>query len=205
MERVAELIDLMTLKEASGLSEQMRELAVLEKEKQSRLEQQLAPSSKMADFGAFVTSRVQAPAEASLVDLGEPEDALASQMGLKQIISDAGAEFEREWQSALGGLAAQDALHSQEFDFLGQLGGGKAAEEQQEFVFEAKTGPEASAGGKKVSAGLNLFVGLISDFDGLFVWKDLSAWYDLFAELDPLKNPDDIGQKDGIANEQRNC
>jgi len=202
VERVAELIDLMTLKEASGLSEQMRELAVLEKEKQSRLEQQLAPSSKLADFGAFVTSRVQAPAEASLVDLGEPEDALASQIGLKQIISDAGAEFEREWQSALGGLAAQDALQSHEFDFLGQLGGGKAADE---FVFEAKTGPEASAGGKKVSAGLDLFVGLISDFDGLFVWKDLSAWYDLFAELDPLKNPDNIGQKDGIANEQRNC
>ena len=34
--------------------------------------------------------------------------------------------------------------------------------------------------------------------------KNLSAWYDLFAELDPLKNPDAIGQKEGLE-EERNC
>ena len=32
----------------------------------------------------------------------------------------------------------------------------------------------------------------------------MSSWYNLFAELDPLKNPDAIGQKDGIEDE-RNC
>ena len=36
---------------------------------------------------------------------------------------------------------------------------------------------------------------------------DMSAWFNLFADLDPLANPDAIGQEEGAGqeNEQRNC
>ena len=36
---------------------------------------------------------------------------------------------------------------------------------------------------------------------------DMSAWFNLFADLDPLANPDAIGREEGAGqeNEQRNC
>ncbi|CAH1249812.1 ICA1 [Branchiostoma lanceolatum] len=35
--------------------------------------------------------------------------------------------------------------------------------------------------------------------------KDMSAWFNLFADLDPLANPDAIGRKEGENQEERNC
>lgn len=35
--------------------------------------------------------------------------------------------------------------------------------------------------------------------------SDMSAWFNLFADLDPLANPDDIGQEEGKEVEDRNC
>ena len=34
---------------------------------------------------------------------------------------------------------------------------------------------------------------------------DMSAWFNLFADLDPLANPDDIGREEGKEVEDRNC
>lgn len=34
---------------------------------------------------------------------------------------------------------------------------------------------------------------------------DMSAWFNLFADLDPLANPDDIGHEEGKEVEDRNC
>lgn len=34
----------------------------------------------------------------------------------------------------------------------------------------------------------------------------MSSWYDLFADLDPLQNPDEIGkQENTLPEEERNC
>ncbi|XP_078702551.1 islet cell autoantigen 1-like isoform X5 [Branchiostoma floridae x Branchiostoma belcheri] len=40
---------------------------------------------------------------------------------------------------------------------------------------------------------------------GKGVGKDMSAWFNLFADLDPLANPDAIGRKEGENQEERNC
>jgi len=47
----------------------------------------------------------------------------------------------------------------------------------------------------------------ISIFFFLKSKKDISTWFDLFADLDPLQNPDAIGsnKNDVEEEEQRNC
>ncbi len=150
----------MTLNEATDLSEQMKELAVLEQEKQTRLLQQLAPvtaSSKLVEFGAFVTSKIQA--EPSLVDLTEPDNSLASQIGLDKILSNVGDEFEREWQSALenkGFMRSPNLVESREFNLFSQISDGetlvKAEDEQtSEFLFEVSKCSDSNVGEKKVN------------------------------------------------------
>lgn len=34
---------------------------------------------------------------------------------------------------------------------------------------------------------------------------DMTAWFNLFADLDPLQNPDEVGKEDGVETEERNC
>ena len=93
VDEVNELIDLMTINEASGLNEQLRELELLESEKKKRMATNGASkesslknrseelSNKLSDFGAFVTSSSVSDqaAAANLVDLD---------MGLQQTGND---------------------------------------------------------------------------------------------------------------------
>ena len=34
---------------------------------------------------------------------------------------------------------------------------------------------------------------------------DMTAWFNLFADLDPLQNPDEVGKEEGVQVEERNC
>ncbi|PIK56009.1 putative islet cell autoantigen 1 isoform X3 [Apostichopus japonicus] len=34
---------------------------------------------------------------------------------------------------------------------------------------------------------------------------DMTAWFNLFADLDPLQNPDAVGKEEGVEVEERNC
>jgi len=52
-------------------------------------------------------------------------------------------------------------------------------------------------------AGMNATGQMANDSEGASK-KDLSAWYGMFAELDPLANPDAIG-KSGNDDDDRNC
>lgn len=202
VDEVNELIDFMTLNEATGLNEQLKELELLEQEKKCRSSGQ---NNKMAasDFGPFTSSKpvgevgaTSETTEGDLVDLG-------ALMGLKEIVSNAGDEFEREWQSACGVTSPKaekgnTQLRAQlsedngklEFDFFSQIS-------------EAGS-MRAGESGDLMGVGNDCNLEAKKDSDAGSSKKNLSAWYDLFAELDPLKNPDAIGQNDGI-DEQRNC
>lgn len=73
VDEVNQLIDLMTLNEASGLNEQLKELELLEAEKKIRSSANTSQkanelSSKLSDFGAFVTSSMSSAEPASTTD-----------------------------------------------------------------------------------------------------------------------------------------
>lgn len=225
VDEVNELIDLMTINEASGLNEQLRELELLESEKKKRMATNGASkesslknrseelSNKLSDFGAFVTSSSVSDqaAAANLVDL----DMGLQQTALKEVLNNASDEFEREWQSAFISpsdsvsnsinvtKAAADPQSSDPMSFFSQLS--KSREEtDSNSTSSLNTGSALFGEGvlNPVSSLAN--ASEISKSQPETNKKNLSAWYDLFAELDPIKNPDAIGQQEGVE-EERNC
>lgn len=76
VDEVNQLIDLMTINEAGGLNEQLKELELLEAEKKTRTTANASQKanelgSKLSEFGAFVTSSMSSaePASATNNDL----------------------------------------------------------------------------------------------------------------------------------------
>lgn len=209
VDQVSELIDLMTKNEADDLSEQLKELELLEKEKKNRNQttknsQQLSARSeeltnKLTEFGAFISNPVTSkPETESLVDLDMGINQQANFQTFNDILNNASNEFEKEWNSAFlnnqlnnntNSTAVQSPAHNQandDFLFFSQI---KANDSNEINLLGDIQNSSNQSDNKPIEDSTK---------------KNMSAWYDLFAELDPLKNPDAIGQQDGLE-EERNC
>lgn len=224
VDEVNQLIDLMTLNEANDLNEQLKELEILEQEKKSRNNLKDKTNSKSAsnelgskltEFGAFVSNSIAATKEPnSSTDLVDLDLGIESKdQGFKDMLSNASDEFEREWQSAFSKERVNDPTtdSANNFAFFSQISEnnsntGEAAPEASDLMGSENLGDflfSAKLDGDKENVGNKLEKSDGQSRPGSEK-KNLSAWYDLFAELDPLKNPDAIGQQEGIE-EARNC
>ena len=113
-DEVNELIDLMTLNEASNLNEQLKELEQLEMEKKQRNDKfQITDNSKKMDLNSLLGGSVGGliksnPIKSTNNDLIDIDLERASNMSALQnnlkafndLISHANDEFEKEWESA---------------------------------------------------------------------------------------------------------
>lgn len=241
VDEVNQLIDLMTLNEASELDEQLKELELLEADKKNRSIANASTnqkvnelSNKLSEFGAFVTSSLTSAEPTStaggdLVSLNVGEQQMGGLQAFKEILSNASDEFEREWQSAFTQhkpVSGIDSVSQQQSDLM---------DPSEHFAFfsqisKSNTDAELDLLGQdSTTSSLFSFNAATKDMAGNILCpeaveakredqpkssnavqqsssnkKNLSAWYDLFAELDPVKNPDAIGQLEGIQDE-RNC
>lgn len=233
VEEVNELIDLMTLNEASSLNEQLKELEILELDKRSRgsiidindLKKTGSNKSenltnKLSDFEAFVTSSISLSESNTTTNFVDFDDE-TQQTGLKtfkDIMSDAGDAFEREWESAFSNNLSNNFNNSKypdvntdEFTLFSQIS--QSSSDAQSLsssslialnktdinLFDSKA-PKSI----KISEKLNNLDAKQDISISNSNMKSLEAWYELFAELDPIKNPDAIGQQAGLE-EERNC
>ena len=244
LDKVNELIDLMTLNEAHSINEQLKELEQLEEEKKKRNNAnnnsskdksesiKLLNDSKFTfDFNAASISKIFArnttetsatpptitKSPDNLVDLEFDNLANSSQSpnvlkSFKDLLNSKNDEFEREWQSAFSSTSStqqQEQTNDEFGNFVTAtppISGSNSHNEIQSLFttqsllkdqhqqFENKpllkpNENEKQANSKSSNSSNN---------------KNMSAWYDLFAELDPLKNPDAIGNSNGVEDE-RNC
>lgn len=129
----------------------------------------------------------------------------------RDILNNAGDEFEREWESAfttsnsLSSVKPNSPSTQNDFNFFSEsslIGDGLDCAEPSKLgdLFHQDSSSQILSENDNKSSLTDK-----SDEPGKSSnKKNLSAWYDLFAELDPLKNPDAIGQQEGIE-EERNC
>lgn len=250
LDKVNELIDLLTLNEAHSINEQLRELEQLEEEKKKRSTANNNSNSKEKsenvkllndskftfDFSAGSISKIfsrsttetsatmptttKSPDHTNLVDLefdnlnnsnSQSPNVLKS---FKDLLNSKNDEFEREWQSAFGSSATKQTSDdfgqfvtatppisasnsSNEIQSLFSAHSLLKDHSQHQFVdnkplLKQNENEKSSAPQQKASNSTTNNN------------KNMSAWYDLFAELDPLKNPDAIGNTTGLEDE-RNC
>lgn len=224
VDEVNELIDLMTLNEANSLNEQLKELEILEQQKKNqatskdintknRLKD--VSNNKLNELNKFTTNPNDQDTSVSSVNLNMDFQKTA----FKEILSNASDEFEREWQSAFINsndpnnstsiFKLDDPQTSDHMPFFSQIN--KSIKD----VDSNKTGPETKLdlfdNGNNIDCSLKQTSptntntsSQISKSQSEIKKKNLSNWYDLFAELDPIKNPDAIGQQEGF-DEERNC
>jgi len=218
VDQVNELIDLMTLNEAGSLNEQLKELEMLEQEKMKRISSKASNENNKfinsilniskssdefssrnhktsSDFGSKADTN-------NLLDFGETQ--MSNIFNFKDLLNNTNNEFETEWNSAFTASNNNAALQSpivqnqEEFNFFSQANCQQSSKKYDDInLFDnANFGSFLNSTNSK-STGINSNSNNNEN-------KNLSAWYDLFAELDPLKNPDAIGQKEGLE-EERNC
>ena len=219
----------MTLNEANELNEQLKELEQIEMEKKHRNHNSTttdnteklkkSPGSQLASslFGLGTTSNATLlPSTFS----SNPNGGF-SLNSFAEILSNAGNEFEREWESAF----ANDASKTSKIDNDTAALSPTSLANTNEFDFFASNDHDPKADIKSTS----LFSDLLNRNEELKLDLNLihnnkpttasttsaqthnktevnnknSAWYDLFAELDPIKNPDTIGKDND--KDERNC
>lgn len=232
-DEVNELIDLMTRNEATNLNEQMKELEKLEMEKKLKNSSQPAGSKKpestsssfaskfsLDSFGLSSKSSATAASAASnpqSTDSAEmTANASANFQAFKDMFTNANDEFEREWQSAFtsgnaeatsNAAAVANLSPSQtEFGFFTSAGAQSsslfaAAQELMKPMSPESLSSKSAAAAEPPNQPTQPLAAANKQSTTA---KNLEAWYNLFAELDPLKNPDAIGQKEGTE-EERNC
>lgn len=207
-DEVNELIDLMTLTEATSLNEQMKELEQLELEKRQRVnnnQQDKSPSSSLFSF-VNMSNKKSDDTSSLLGALGSTSDDLISlgqmqssgMLSFSDLLNNTSDEFEREWQSAFASSASVNLENESRALSPSQT-------DQTEFGLFTSAGPELSS--QDLNSLLPSKLMNMGNEQNNKQSKSNSSktnWYDLFAELDPLKNPDAIGKNDGL-DEERNC
>ena len=178
-DKLNELIDLMTESEAGVLNEQLKELELLEQEKKERLNVTQKDQVNKSP-SSFVFNFVKSNEENDLINL----DSMTTNMKFthfNDLLNTSNAEFEKEWESALVNNNNQDrSLSPMNDDDFGMFTTALNANKIQKKDGEEKEKNICDKTKKKTN------------------------WIDLFAELDPLKNPDSIGKIDEQEDE-RNC
>lgn len=123
----------MTRNEADVLSEQLKELELLEQEKKNRkdtknsqqqtiLNRSEELSSKLTEFGSFISNPVKSESE-NLVDLDMGISTNQNVQMFTDILNNASNEFEKEWNSAFTTTSSNQinnstVQHNQASDFL---------------------------------------------------------------------------------------
>lgn len=254
-DEVNELIDLMTLNEASNLNEQLKELEQIELEKKQRTTTTTTNnnnnnktsanenkntkkaidlfalfgnlSSSSSNSGAIKTSdQVMAssppPADTSSLELDRTSNINLFKNNFKSfndLISNANDEFEKEWESAFKSSSTTKPANSSSSQAI-KSNESPTHDATSEFgmFMSAATSPEPSAStflfpsqliladkknldNQKADGGEGP---LASSSKAIDAKTSKQNWLDLFAELDPLKNPDAVGQK-SLEEEERNC
>ena len=239
---VNKLIDLMTLTEATTLNEQLKELEQIEQEKkhrntpasQQQADAKKSPGSHLASalFGLTSSNTNTSSKSAQLLPESPSLGVVASGFNLNSfadILSNAGNEFEREWESAFSNNTAQN--NSQQATSAHEQHSGTSTNAtlspSNEFNFFSEDAT-ASAGNSLFTADfkdllkgnqeLALDLNLINKSSTSVARPNTptttksadpnnanknAAWFDLFAELDPIKNPDTIGKESD--KDERNC
>ncbi len=129
-DEVNELIDLMTLNEASNLNEQLKELEQLELEKKKRNDKfQISDNSKKMDLnsllggsvGGLIKSNPMKTSNNDLIDIDSERASNVSALNnnlkaFNDLINHANDEFEKEWESAFASkpLSATNDNHKLE-------------------------------------------------------------------------------------------
>jgi hypothetical protein len=221
---VNKLIDLMTLDEANNLNEQLKELEQIELEK-GKINKSTAGSSLSGAIAAALnpttlTAR-QAPATSSSFLEQQQQQMSSGEFNLtsfSDILSQATNEFEREWESAVTKQTDDPLILSpshttdagDEFNFFSKNNNSSAL-----FSAEFKDLIGQKQQQQQQQPQINLDLDLLQQNDNTSTSKTPMlesantankknlAWFDLFAELDPIKNPDTIGKES--VEDERNC
>ena len=219
----------MTLNEANNLNEQLKELEQIEMEKKhknsggenvkkSPIGAQLASSL----FGLSNNSQASGSASPTLKPGGFNLSSFAD------ILNNAGNEFEREWEAAFTttnnnksdnhGENANPTTSTNDINFFTS----NTTDESNALLFadllnnneqlkldlnliETNNAKSTTSllNNKKVSNELSSLIGEKQTSSSGSGTNKSKAWYDLFAELDPIKNPDTIGKESD--KDERNC
>lgn len=208
---VNKLIDLMTLNEANNLNEQLKELEQIEMEKRHK---NGGDNVKNTSKGAQIASSLF-----GLTSQGNNNSqAMATSPTLMsggfnfnsftETLNNAGNEFEREWEDAFT-TQVENATTSAtntaiDFNFFSST---NTTDESNATLFA-----DLLNNNEQLKSDLNLIetsnkstTSLLNNTNNISapgVSKN-NAWYDLFAELDPIKNPDTIGKESD--KDERNC
>jgi len=210
---VNDLIDIMASKEEMNIKEQLKELEMLEKIKNSKHsashEANKTPNS--LSLNNFMSGS----------EIDDYKSNADEENSFNSIITKSNDEFEREWQSAFHSPntpTKSNAEPSKSEDLL-QL-------ETEASLINLDLNESPNSAPKPNLSSLPFYNYLFnnnakqttaqqqptsqkqaqqkSTDTSKSNKKDLASWYNLFAELDPLQNPDAIGSKDEHE-EQRNC
>lgn len=220
-DEVNELIDLMTLTEANSLNEQLKELEQLEQEKKQRTannqQADKSPSSLLFSFVNSSTGKksTENQSQSLFSGLGSiPKSTSNDLLGLdslnpnmtslnlksfNDLLNNTSDEFEREWNSAFATSTASNDSNP--------LSPVKTDLTDNDFGFFQSALPQSSTMSDDLTSLLPSQLMQKSNQETQSKsqqTKSKANWLDLFAELDPLKNPDAIGKKDNIEDE-RNC
>ncbi|XP_068425958.1 islet cell autoantigen 1 [Clinocottus analis] len=137
---------------------------------------------------------------------GEAQDGVAFLNDILGGMSVDQGDFSREWTEVFGdpddgASAASDrpaeAQHTESSFFLpSQLLDQSLNHQPSSLLDWAGVAPQPAAQAKDPSSGANQNPSKSAVNDNAGTSKDLSAWFNLFADLDPLSNPDAVGKTD---------
>ena len=208
---VNKLIDLMTLNEANDLNEQLKELEQIEMEKRHKNGgENVKKSPKGAQLASslFGLSRNNSQATATSPTL------MSNLTSFTEILNNAGNQFEREWEAAftteVENATTSAANTATDFNFFSST---NTTDENNATLFA-----DLLNNNEQLKLDLNLIetsnkstTSLLNNMNNISAsgvsekqtQSKNNAWYDLFAELDPIKNPDTIGKESD--KDERNC